>query len=1198
MRITTAVLLCLFTAICLNAQSDRGTITGTITDSTGAVIMGAQVSARNVNTGAETTTETTSTGNYVVSQLPVGSYELTVQVQGFKKYVRTGITVQVAETARLDVSLQVGSLSESIEVTANASLLKTESADQSSTVSGEVMDSLPLNISTTNGGWTRDLVGFVTLTPGTWMQPATTTNSSNNNIRVNGLPNQTFGLRLDGQDFTTSVAAMQNCITQPSIDAIEEYTLQTSNYAAEYGTAGGGLFNFTSRSGTNEFHGTAYEYLRNEKLNAGQPFTNNGNGGHLRPNNRSNDWGGAVGGPLIIPHLYNGRNKTFIFINDEEFRNKALNPPSQATLPTLAMRSGDFSQPMAATNNRVIGTDALGSSVLQNQVFDPASATTVNGTMVRTPFPGNIIPLSRMDPVAVKVQALIPVPTYSTLTNNFQQYYTVITNQDNFSTKFDHIFADNSKLSIFGQLFSTRSAFNNSDGLPVPLTGYQDQRQGTNSLRINYDKSLTPTLLFHLGAGYMRMHTPARSEAGTLNYDAVAGLGLKGSLLTPSAFPKLTFSSASYGGSSLSLGPSDNTNRLNSKPTGLASLSWVHGNHSIKFGAEWRRDIYSYSSVAGAWGTYGFSNDETAQIVNGSSNIGGNTSGLAYASFLLGAVDSGNIKTPWQYSLASQGVNLYLQDTWRVTPKLTLDYGLRWDGTRPYNEQFNRMSGFSPTVANPSAGGLLGATVYEGSGAGTCNCNFIKNYPFAIGPRLGLAYQITPKTVLRAGWGIEYGFIVNGWGMPFATGQAGWYQLPWAAPSPGVAAFQFSGGLPYTMAQLQGHNYDPGIAPVAGAGISAYPATWWDPNGGRQPRIEQWSMSLQREVTKDLMVEGAYVGNRGAFEQQASSLIDINGLTPQRLATFGLNINSASDRTLLTSAMNSPAVMAAGFKAPYPGFPMGLVLAQALRPYPQFTTISSTYSPLGDSWYDALQVKATKRTSHGLTASFAFTYQKELTTAEGPYVGDVYNRSNLKEISASSQPFETVFSITYQIPNPAKGNKFTKGALTGWRVGGIFRYASGLPIQVPCSTNNLNTILLRINTCDPDNRVPGVNPFNVNLNSHSFDPQKTFVLNPAAWTDPGPGNWGTSAAFYNDYRYQRRPDEQGNLSRSFRLREGMTLLFRVEFFNIFNRTEPNNPTITPITATQVTGVGGFGYINVGTTAANPRNGQAIARLQW
>jgi hypothetical protein len=493
----------------------------------------------------------------------------------------------------------------------------------------------------------------------------------------------------------------------------------------------------------------------------------------------------------------------------------------------------------------------------------------------------------------------------------------------------------------------------------------------------------------------------------------------------------------------------------------------------------------------------------------------------------------------------------------------------------------------------------LGATIYDGIGPGRCNCSFTTPYPYAIGPRLGAAYQIDRQTVLRAGWGVTYGGTTN---INHITDAriigVGWNQLQFSTSIYGDAALVLKNGLQYDPAQLTSASLDPGIRPSPGQ-INA-PPYYLDRNGGRPSRINQWSVGLQREITRDLLVEAAYVGNRGVWFQ-ANDLLDLNALTPERIRAAGLDINNAADRALLVSPLNSSTAQARGFAAPYPAFPAGLTVAQSLRPFPQFGTIPVRWAPLGSTWYDSLQTKATKRYSHGLDFTAAFTWQKELNEgaqdglAASVPVNDVFNRKLQKYISGSSQPFTFVTAFTYRIPAWERSR-----VLKGWTIAGMLRYASGLPIEVPLAQNQLSSLLFRGTLA---NRVAGQPLFLKDLNCHCIDPNKDFVLNPKAWSDPAPGQWGTSAAFYNDYRYARRPNEQLSLSRSFRLREGMSLTLRAEFFNVFNRTYLNNPDSTNALATQSTGAGGvpisgFGRIDAGSLYNPPRTGQLVARFRF
>jgi hypothetical protein len=384
-----------------------------------------------------------------------------------------------------------------------------------------------------------------------------------------------------------------------------------------------------------------------------------------------------------------------------------------------------------------------------------------------------------------------------------------------------------------------------------------------------------------------------------------------------------------------------------------------------------------------------------------------------------------------------------------------------------------------------------------------------------------------------------------------------------------------------------------------------------DQNAGRPARQIQWSVGVQREILRDLLVEATYVGNRGAWWNGAG-LICPNCITPATLAQYGLSLDNSADRTLLASPINSSVAISRGFGLPYPGFPPTATVAQSLRPFPQYPSITNWHwVPDGDTWYESLQVKATKRFSHGLEFSSAFTWAKQLTSGveddfgrgDGVIINDAFNRRNQKDLSVFDQPFQFVISGSYTTPKwsaSQTGVKALSFIARDWQIGTLLRYSSGLPIASPTSTNGLSTYLFQSTLF---NRVPGVPLFTQDLNCHCFDPNTTFVLNPAAWSNPAPGQWGAAAAYYTDFRYQRRPVENLSLGRVFRIKERASLQIRAEFTNIFNRAEMNNPTATNPLATPTrssTGqtTAGFGYINTGTTFSAARQGQLVARFQF
>ena len=381
----------LLTAAFAPAQSDRGTITGTVSDPASAVVSNARIAFRNTATGVGGASVSTSTGNFTVSSLPAGLYDITVEAPGFKKLTQLAVQVQVAQTVRLDFTLQIGATTESITVTEQAPLLKSENAEQSINVSGDRINSLPINFGGGGGstGNIRSWTAFALLSPGV-------VGNSNGN-RANGAQANQFKIIIEGQDVTSSNdTGWTSTVSQASVEMIAEFSLQTSNYAAEFGQVAGGLFNFTTRSGTNDWHGSAYEYFANEALDAYRPFT------AIRPTSRKHDAGFSIGGPVRIPKLYNGKNRSFFFFNYEFFRNRAQANASFQTVPTAAYRAGDFSAALA--QNRRIGTDPRGNPVIENMIFDPRSNSTFEGRIYRTPFAGNRIPASQMDPVALAVQ--------------------------------------------------------------------------------------------------------------------------------------------------------------------------------------------------------------------------------------------------------------------------------------------------------------------------------------------------------------------------------------------------------------------------------------------------------------------------------------------------------------------------------------------------------------------------------------------------------------------------------------------------------------------------------------------------------------------------------------------------------------------------------------------------------------------------
>lgn len=1186
------------------AQSDRGTITGTITDPTSAVLAGAEVEARNTDTGATFKAGSTNTGNYVLPQLPTGNYTLTVTVPGFKTFVRQNIFVPVATSVRIDPILEVGSATESITVSDTSPLLKTESGELSHNVATERMNNLPvMGIGARAGSaGIRNPYSVVLLLPGSDFRP-------DNSVRINGNPSNTQSLRIEGQDATNNLINTQSQ-TQPSVEAIQEFAIQTSNFAAEYGQVAGGFFNATMKSGTNQFHGSAYEYFVNEALNARHPFT------HIRNRERRNDWGFTAGGPILLPKIYDGHDKSFFFFGFEQFRETLITSNTPTTVPTLPYRTGDFSAAMLTQNGAIRNVcpganpncDPLGRPIYENAIYDPTTTREVNGQRIRDPFVNNTIPTSQLDPVAAKIQSMIPEPNVpgAGFVNNYLTSFSNPRLTYIPSLKLDHNLSTSMKIS--GYWSQTRTTRPNNVAFPFPLNGVQTDVTA-HTIRVSFDYTVTPTMLLHLGAGLLHNYLNQLPN----RYDVVNELGLRGTYTD--MFPSLQGLSLGSGGGSANMGPGSATQLLNTKPTATASLSWVRGNHTFKFGGEAIFEGFpTYNETyANAWIV--FAQEQSGLPASQNLQLAANP-GFNYASFLLGGPNNGFIGIPSKSRLGNQAWAGFAQDTWKVTRKLTIDYGLRYDFQTYLREQYGRIAYFSPSALNPTAGNRPGGIALEGDGPGAyCGCRVAKNYPYAFGPRLGVAYQFLPNTVLRMGVGVSYYRTAMNGLNSLSTGSQNIYQRA----TFGDAAYYLRDGLPY---DVSWPNTDPGQVPFPGT--IAAPGQQIDQNAGRPARTVQWSLGIQHQFGRDFVVEATYVGNRGSW-WNSTYLVCPNCIQPSELQKMGLDINNSADRALLTSTINSATAVQRGFSnLPYPGFPTTATVAQALRPFPQFGNITNMkWVPTGKNWYDALQIQGTKRYSHGLDFTSSFTWSRTFTMGTesdvstiGPTpvaVNDVFNRSQNKYLSSLDQPFLFVLALNYTTPGLTGGNKWVSHILKDWTVGGVLRYGAGFPIMVPATTNNLNAILFRATGAVAStsgtggtfmNRVPGQPLFTQDLNCHCFDPQAEFVLNRNAWVNPGPAEFSSSAAYYSDYRQQRRPSESVSLARNFRFGEGrMNFQVRAEFNNVFNRLQVNNPTSGNALAAQqrnpTTGLttAGFGWINTATVMP-PRSGQLVARFTF
>ncbi len=1213
-------------------QGGSAIVTGTVADGTGAVMANAPVEVKNRDNGQIFRTTSSETGNYSVLQLSIGDYDMVIAVQGFKTYNHANFHLAAAQIMREDVTLEVGQTSESVTVTAEASLLKTESTEVVQNVTLSQLNNLPILVVASTGSGFRDPFAAVRLVPG--INYANGTNSAAGNpavttsMSINGTPANTYGTRLDGMTMNPTGPRLISAVmqTQPSVDAIEEVAIQTSNFAAEFGAAGGAMINMVTKSGTNTYHGSAYDYGTNEWFNARTRYTG------LRSKIRQADFGFTLGGPLKIPKVYNGANKTFFFFSIEIFKQSNL-VIGNSSVPIAPYRAGDFSSLLSA-ENRLITTsggnalDTLGRTISSGTIFDPTTQRAVAGRNdVRDPFAGNRIPVSRFDPIAVKVLALVPNPqgvnfAQGLVSNNYTGTFDTSRTSKIPSIKLDQNLGDKGRLSFYLQETNTRSPTSTSGADPLPnlISGGNTTFSSGTTVRLNYDYTITPRLLFHIGIGWndSDFRLDGKQDAP---YNAFTELGLRGALVNRT-FPRINTAvnaNAQIGGMS-SLGQTGATASFERRPSGTTSVSYVTGKHTYKFGLDYRIEKFPNVIDGSSTGTYTFGANMTEQPSLQGITTNQGFDGFEFASFLLGGMSANSIAAPINLSNNKSQTGIYAQDTWKVTRKLTLDYGLRWDLGTYAAESYGRNGSIGLAIPNPSASGRPGAMQFEQ----VCQCNFASNYAYAYGPRLGLAYQINTKTVLRAGVGLVYNATSTSSGSSTAGAATG--ALP---GNSGQTTGLFKDGMPASVVAVW-PSFNPGVGQTPGT-VIAMPQLL-DRNAGRPGRLLQWNIALQREINRNLVVDASYVGNRGVW-WTAAGLAPLNSISEATLRRYGFtDFTSLAEANLLTGLVSGLATNTAarttlasrgitGF--PYSSFPNTQNVRQSLRDYPQYNSSGLGGAPLGNTWYDSFQLSVTQRFTRGLSFNMNYNFAKNLDLISAT---DVFNRANGKSYSGNDIPHTLRLTVQYVVPK-VQANSVVSYLLSDWGLGAYVSYQSAGVLARPSSNGTVPLSLFL-------GRGPGsaqlkqnadgsyMNPWSVNwidnsgavrtdpldINCHCYDPTKVQALNPAAWTNIPDGQWAADQSDLRFFRGIRRPSENMNFSRNFRLKERVTLNVRVEFNNVLNRMLLPSPSTagnfaqapTKFTTGASTGLysGGFGTYSVLSGVGGQRTGTFVARISF
>lgn len=1130
------VLFCLIAVMlpggCL-AQNITASITGTVTDPSGAVVPGAKITLRSLDTLAVSRFTSGPGGHYAFSNLNPGRYELRASARGFRDYIQTGIELLVDQQATVNVKLAIGEATQTVQVTENASLLNTTNATVEGDVPPSTITQLPLMVSSRP----RVASGFVLLMPGV----STGDQAQGRDVSMNGGLVNVEEATLDGISMQEGAKEQSGMLaiwndTSISPDKLSEIKVLTSNYAPQYGNTSSGQIIAVTKSGTDAYHGSIYEYFRNTALNA----RNWGASGN-RPADLENDFGASVGGPFRvgnhgIPLFWSGNKKSYFFVDYEGYRITGGSIRPVISIPSMLERNGDFSD----------WKDSKGKLI---PIYDPSSTQIINGQVVRTAFPGNKIPQADFSPQALGFIKFLPTPNLPGALNNysppFSKPLTGVGNQNSWTVRGDQYWRDKDHfvITVNEQAVTGKSLCL----LPDQICGVGLQASNVTFLdRAAWDHTFTPSLLNHWGLGYQDSTSWGYAPAGNYASQLPQIAGVYNHLESPTmAFtngfnqlgnPEGGLDLASKSGEYHS--PEFITNDL---------MTWAHGSHLVKFGGEFRALMINSHNINNFSGTFNFASGETGIL--------GVNSGSPIASFLLGDVNSGSAFFPTVTATYARqhAYSAYVGDTWKARNKLTIDYGVRWDRWTPSWEARNHLVFFDPNGANPAAGGRLGRLAFSGTGYGPASYGARypeKTWNLAFAPRLGIAYQLFPKTVIRTGYGIFYlGAFYPGDGAGIS--QDGFNSNPSFGSTNGglVAAFNLTNGFPQNFPKPPFINsgFDNGLSPNTRTVGTV-----------RLPYSQQWNFTIDHEFSPNSHLSLAYVGNKGT--RLPSVTASVNALNPSFLSLGNVLYQQ------FTPTTTSIATAAGAVSLPYAGWVQQMTscapsVAQALLPYPQYCgALHAVNEYAGNSTYHSFQAQFNKRVSGGVWALVSYTASKELSDAysiwaSAPDSGDIspFERKRGKALAANDVPQILSAAFVYDLPFGAGRHwlhhRGVVNALAGgWSLDGIFRASSGTPMFFRSSFCNVPGQFRA--ACIPS-LLPGANPFA--QSKSNFDPAKGPLLNAAAFqpTSAFNFNFGDGAPFSNIRNFGYH-NVDISLEKDTKITEKMTFKFRAEFFNAFN----------------------------------------------
>lgn len=1127
-----ALLVLLFSPLVLIAQSQKAQLTGNITDSSGALVPGVQVTVTNVATDDKRTTTSDEAGLYTVPLLEPGKYEITVKKEGFHAVTRSGIELHVNQTARVDVVLEVGAVAESVEVTGGVAALQAETSDLGHVVENRQVSELPLN--------GRNTIALAALATGVRPQgtfgnnPATGNYTGWGNFSANGGLANANEVLVDGLPVTT--AAIGGVAMMPAVDATQEFKVQTNNFSAEFDRTAGGVINLSLKSGTNSLHGSLYEFLRNDKFDSADFFTNRA--GAKKPQLRYNQFGASAGGAIK-------RDKTFFFALYEGFR-QHLGRVYTTTVPTALEQNGDFSQTLAASGSL-------------RTINDPLTTQRVGNSYVRTPFPGNIIPADRIDPVAAKLaKYLWPAANTRgaafTNVNNFGTSSSQATNQDTFTGKIDHHFSANHRLS--GSYTYMQPSLSFWDPFGNKTTEADDGAEGAErSQSVNLDDSwiINPTTILDLRAGFLRF----RDERIPASF---------GTNLSQFGFPDSYNDAVQWrvvpnihvgGVSDVNASTGSTIFGIQNNYSFAGSLSLVRGSHNMKIGALYRVLQLNRTQSNTPSGDFTF-NAGFTQADPLTSSL---TSGVPLASFLLGYAASGSTSIVARLALQSKYGAWYFQDDWRVNQRLTLNLGIRYNIETFFTDRYNHLARFDPNVVPTKAAQFSGLDLHGGMVFMTPDDRSPTDaYKKAFAPRFGLAYSLNSKTVIRGGYGIFW--LPNNLTVTNGNGNNPAYSVstPFNSSLDGgiTPMDRISNPYPHGLLPIPGNAA--GADTLIGQGFGMYA------QGVHPGYMQQWNFDIQRDFGKGVAVDIAYAGSKGT---KLPDSLAINRIADSIWLT---------QKVALTNSVTNPFY---GFVTTGPLSGPTTTLQQLLLPFPQFQGVTLAQWPIGNSTYHSMQLKATKRFASSSILTAAYTLSKTLTDTEsvtgwlevgGSNGGfyDPYNRRLDKALANFDSTHRLVVSYNYELPlgkgkavfGNAKG--VAAKVVSGWQVNGLTTLQTGYPV-IPGRSMEVG---------DPNASTGFADPLYRWFNTTAFSPVPAYT-------------WGTAPRTLPSTRSDKETIFDFSVLKNTAVTERLNLQFRSEFFNIFNHPWFGRPD---------SGFGNPSYGTVNAVLNNPRQIQFGLKL--